>query len=170
MVGAGWREPIVELVILAVGRMKAGPERELFERYSSRCVKSGRELHLHGPKLVEIPESRARDAQTRKNEESQQIQRLSVGNSKLVLLDERGKDLTSKEFARLICDQQDQGVGQLCFALGGPDGHGDALKEATDITIRFGRLTWPHQFARIMLAEQLYRVTTVLSGHPYHRE
>ena len=86
------------------------------------------------------------------------------------LLDENGKDLDSRAFAALIREEQDAGTDTLSFALGGPDGHGDALRAKSFRKLRFGSFTWPHQMARIMLAEQIYRAITILSGHPYHRD
>ncbi len=160
----------MKLVILAVGRMKAGPERELFDRYSGRTRKAGKSLHLDGPELVEISESRNRDLNTRKQEEAQQLLDAGGKSARIILLDERGQDLSSSAIAKLIADERDRGTGKLCFAIGGADGHGAALKDTAIATIRFGAMTWPHQIARIMLAEQLYRAATILEGHPYHRE
>ena len=160
----------MKLVILAVGRMKAGPERELFDRFAERTRKSGKSLHLDGPELLEITESRSRDPKARKEDEARQLLQVGGKSARIVLLDERGRDLDSTGFAKLIANERDEGTGRLCFALGGPDGHGDLLKDAATTAIRFGTMTWPHQIARIMLAEQLYRATTILDGHPYHRE
>ena len=160
----------MRLQILAVGKMKAGPEQELYARYSGRINKSGRNLHLTGPELFEIAESRQGTAMGRKSEEAEHlISRIAPGTS-LVLLDERGKDISSEEFSNLLRSLQEGGSPAVAFAIGGPDGHGDEIKNRADRTIRFGSLTWPHQLARIMLVEQLYRAITILSGHPYHRE
>ena len=160
----------MKLVILAVGRMKAGPERELFDRFAERTRKSGKPLHLDGPELFEISEGRSRDPKTRKQDEARQLLQSVDKSARIILLDERGRDLDSVGFAKLIAGERDEGTGRLCFALGGADGHGDTLKDAAVTSIRFGAMTWPHQIARIMLAEQLYRATTILGGHPYHRE
>ena len=84
--------------------------------------------------------------------------------------DEKGKDLSSLEFSKLLQDEQDMGTANLAFAIGGPDGHGEELKDIAVRKIRLGSMTWPHQIARILLAEQIYRGITILSGHPYHRE
>lgn len=160
----------MRLQILAVGKMKAGPEQDLYARYADRIAKAGRSLHLDGPDLVEISESRQQGVDERKNEEaSQLVSRLDAGAT-LIMLDEHGKDFSSQQFSELMRGERDGGAGTLAFALGGPDGHGEAIRQAARRSIRFGSMTWPHQIARIMLVEQLYRGITILSGHPYHRE
>ena len=87
----------------------------------------------------------------------------------LILLDERGKNLSSQQFADRIALLRDGGQRGLTIAIGGPDGHGDAPRSEAQMLVSFGAATWPHQMVRIMLGEQLYRATTILSGHPYHR-
>lgn len=160
----------MRLEILAVGRMKAGPEQELYDRYSDRISKSGKALHFMGPDLHEIVESRAQDTNKRKSEEAEQLIKAAGDGARIILLDERGKDLTSQEFSQLLKSEQDMGTQKLAFAIGGPDGHGDELKDTAARKIRLGAMTWPHQIARILLVEQIYRGITILSGHPYHRE
>lgn len=160
----------MRLAILAVGRMKSGPERELYDRYADRISKSGKALHFMGPDLHEIVESRAQDTQKRKSEEAEQLIQLAGEGARIIVLDEKGKDLTSQEFSQLLKTEQDMGTQRLAFAIGGPDGHGDELKSVAVRKIRLGAMTWPHQIARILLVEQLYRGITILSGHPYHRE
>ncbi|MEM9331031.1 MAG: 23S rRNA (pseudouridine(1915)-N(3))-methyltransferase RlmH [Pseudomonadota bacterium] len=160
----------MRLEVLAVGRLKTGPESELYDRFCERIVKSGKQLHLTGPHLTEIPEGKGSNVALRKQEESRQLLAKVEAGSKIILLDERGKDLTSQGFAELIRAQQEDGVRSLAFAIGGADGHGDDLKAQADRSIRFGSMTWPHQLVRIMLVEQIYRAITILSGHPYHRE
>lgn len=160
----------MRLQILAVGRMKSGPEQELYDRYSNRISKSGKALHFMGPDLHEIVESRVQDTQKRKSEEAEQLLKAAGDGVSIILLDECGKDLTSQEFAQLLQTEQDTGTTKLAFAIGGPDGHGDELKNVAVRKIRLGAMTWPHQIARILLAEQIYRGITILSGHPYHRE
>ena len=160
----------MRLAILAVGRMKAGPERELYERYADRISKSGKALHFMGPDLHEIVESRAQDTAKRKSEEANQLIQAVGDGARIIVLDEKGKDLSSQEFSRLLQTEQDMGTTKLVFAIGGPDGHGDELKNIAVRKIRLGSMTWPHQIARILLAEQVYRGIMILSGHPYHRE
>jgi 23S rRNA (pseudouridine1915-N3)-methyltransferase len=91
------------------------------------------------------------------------------GDAALILLDERGRNPTSQEFAALIAALRDRGQRQLVLAIGGPDGHDATSRQAADHLLSFGAQTWPHQLVRILLAEQLYRAVTILSGHPYHR-
>lgn len=158
----------MKLSIHAVGRMKAGPEKELCDRYLDRIGRSGATLGLDFTGLAEIAESRASQASDRQREESEQLL-AHAGPASLVILDERGRNLTSPLFAEAIAAMRDGGTRQAVFALGGPDGHDPSIRARAALVWSFGALTWPHQFARIMLAEQLYRATTILSGHPYHR-
>ncbi len=150
--------------------MKAGPDNDLYNRFEDRIIKSGRALHLTPFKLLELPESRLADAEARKAEEAELLFGRIETNSRIILLDERGKDQTSEEFASEIKQERDSGTPSLSFVIGGPDGHGEKLKTAAHQKIRFGSMTWPHQIVRILLAEQLYRAMTILSGHPYHRK
>ncbi|MCR4267862.1 23S rRNA (pseudouridine(1915)-N(3))-methyltransferase RlmH [Nitratireductor sp. ZSWI3] len=155
--------------ICAVGRMKAGPERDLADRYLDRFAKAGPAIGLEFSGLGEIAESRARSADERRREESRKVRDTLAEGAALFLLDERGKNPTSEEFSRAIADLRDQGRRHLVVVIGGPDGHDPEFRKAADRTIAFGAQTWPHQLVRVMLAEQLYRAATILSGHPYHR-
>ncbi|HVY18621.1 MAG TPA: 23S rRNA (pseudouridine(1915)-N(3))-methyltransferase RlmH [Bauldia sp.] len=154
------------ITIAAVGKLKAGPERDLYDRYVERATGAGRSLALTFA-TREFVESRAAAATTRKEQEAETL--LALGGT-LVALDEGGRTLDSRSFADRIARWRDDGVAGLVFALGGPDGHGDALLKKSALRLAFGPMTWPHQLARIMLAEQLYRAVTILSGHPYHRD
>lgn len=159
----------MRITIVAVGRLKAGPERELSGRYLDRFSKAGPPVALEWGRVVEIVESRASTAEQRKREEATAIRKNLSPDAHLVLLDENGKTPSSEEFASQMGRLRDGGCREMVFAIGGADGHdGDLLAEAA-ATLSFGRLTWPHQIARILLAEQLYRASTILSGHPYHR-
>ncbi len=159
--------------IHAVGRLKAGPERELAERYLDRLAKAGPAVGLDFAGVSEIAESRAGDAAGRKREEAKLLrERLGQGHGQgqaLFLLDERGRNLSSEDFAGRIGALRDGGRKGLVLAIGGPDGHDPALAAEADLLVSFGAMTWPHQLARVMLAEQLYRAATILAGHPYHR-
>lgn len=153
----------------AVGRLKAGPERELAQRYLDRLAKAGPAVGLEFSGVTEIAESRIADAAGRKREEASRLrERLGQGQA-LFLLDERGKNLSSEDFSARIGALRDAGRKGLVLAIGGPDGHDPALAAEADLMLSFGALTWPHQLVRVMLAEQLYRAATILSGHPYHR-
>ena len=156
------------ITVAAVGKLKAGPERELFERFLERAEASGRTLGLTFA-VRELAESRAASAELRKSQEGVSLRAALPGGATVVALDERGKNLTSTDFAGRIGSWRDGGQANLAFVIGGPDGHGAALTDAAALKIAFGGMTWPHQLARVMLAEQLYRAVTILSGHPYHR-
>jgi 23S rRNA (pseudouridine1915-N3)-methyltransferase len=155
--------------IHAVGRMKAGPERELASRFLDRFAKAGPSVGLDFSGLTEIPESRASSIEERRREEGQKLLGRRDGATAIVLLDERGRHIGSEEFARSLAGYAESGRKNLILAIGGPDGHDAPLREEADLVLSFGKLTWPHQLVRVMLAEQLYRAATILSGHPYHR-
>jgi 23S rRNA (pseudouridine1915-N3)-methyltransferase len=159
----------MRVVVHAVGRMKAGPERELAQRYFDRLDKSGGVVGLEFSGVIETPEGRASDAASRQAEEAGKVLAHLNDNPVLVLLDERGKSLSSEDFAACIARYRDDGRKNVLFAIGGPDGHDEQLRQKADLVLSFGAATWPHQLVRVMLAEQLYRVTTILAGHPYHR-
>ncbi len=158
----------MRLSVHAVGRMKAGPERDLAERYFGRLQKTGAAVGLEFAGVTEIGESRARNTDERRREEAVALKAHS-GDSALFLLDERGRNPTSQDLAARISDLRDSGRKHLVFAIGGPDGHDESARAGADMILSFGAQTWPHQLVRVMLAEQLYRVSTILSGHPYHR-
>ena len=160
----------MRLTVAAVGRLKAGPERQLADRYRERAAKAGRAIGFRSLDIVEIGESRSRDAQRRMTEESIAIAEIIADRAKVVLLDERGQALASKALADRLGRWRDESVPDCVFVIGGADGVAPSLHEAAGLTLGFGALTWPHQLVRIMLLEQLYRATTILSGHPYHRE
>lgn len=159
----------MKVTIHAVGRMKSGPEKELAARYLDRFARSGGALGLDFAGLTEIAESRAGTAAERGREEGERLLSLLDDRAALVLLDERGRNLESPQFAEKLGALRDEGRRMTVFSIGGPDGHEDRLRERATFLWSFGALTWPHQMVRIMLAEQLYRATTILSGHPYHR-
>jgi 23S rRNA (pseudouridine1915-N3)-methyltransferase len=159
----------MRLSLVCVGRLKAGPERELFERYSIRLTESARGVGLVGVDLREIGESRARRPEDRRAEEGAAILTAVPTGGDLVLLDERGTSPTSEEWAADIGRARDASRIVYAVAIGGPDGLDLSLRAQAHRIISFGSLTWPHQLVRVMAAEQLYRALTILAGHPYHR-
>lgn len=159
----------MRIVVHAVGRMKAGPERDLSARYFERFAKAGASLGLDFAGVREMAESRASDAARRKAEEAEPLLRMAADGAFLILLDETGKSVSSQDFAGRMATLRDDGCRDLVLAIGGPDGHDPSLRQKAGLLVSFGRMTWPHQIARILLAEQLYRACTILSGHPYHR-
>jgi 23S rRNA (pseudouridine1915-N3)-methyltransferase len=158
----------MRIAIAAIGRMKTGPERELIARYLDRAGMSGKPLALTGFDVHELPESRAGSAAARKVEEARTL-RAALPDGVLVMLDERGKALTSESFATQIGRWRDDGRPAVSFVIGGADGIDPDFVRSADLVVSFSPMVWPHQLVRIMLAEQLYRTTTILSGHPYHR-
>jgi len=159
----------MRLIVIAVGRMKQGPERELAERYRKRFDEIGRKLGFRGLNIHEISESRARDASTRIAEEAAAIAASIPENSVLVALDERGDNIDSAGLARQLGRFRDQSIANTVFVIGGADGLSPDLRRKQKLGLAFGTATWPHQLVRVMLLEQLYRAATILAGHPYHR-
>src|SRR5947199_87159 len=159
----------MRIVVAAVGKLKRGPEQELAERYRERAVKSGRGIGLRSLDVIEVAESRARDAQRRMMEESIALANVIPKDAATVLLDPRGESLDSSAFAKRLRGWNDSGR-DVAFVVGGPDGLAPTLSDEADVRLAFGALTWPHQLVRIMLLEQIYRAVTILSGHPYHRD
>lgn len=158
----------MRITIAAIGRMKSGPERALVSRYLDRAVAGGKPMALTGFDVIELPESRASSAASRKADEAKAL-RAALPEGVLVMLDERGKSLTSETFAKQIGRWRDDGRPAVSFVIGGADGIDPDFVRSADLSISFSPMVWPHQLVRIMLAEQLYRTTTILSGHPYHR-
>ena len=149
--------------ILAGGRWKAGdPARSLYEDYVAR---------LPWPVALSEIDPRGGDPVRRQSLESVQIVNEAVNppGRVLIALDARGRDLDSEAFAGRIRRWQDDGRPALVFAIGGADGLTDDVRRGADLVLSFGRMTWPHLLARAMLAEQLYRASSILAGHPYHR-
>ena len=159
----------MRLVLVCVGKLKAGPERLLFDRYFKRLAEGARGAGLAGVGLREIGESRARQAEERRTQEGAAIAAAAPKDSLLVLLDERGAPATSEEWAADIGRARDQGRGIYAVAIGGPDGLDPALRARAHRVLSFGAMTWPHHLVRVMAGEQLYRAMTILAGHPYHR-
>jgi 23S rRNA (pseudouridine1915-N3)-methyltransferase len=137
------------LHVVARGRIGRGPEAELVERYLKRIA--------WPTKVTELPESGGRLPPP-------------ADNGVTILLDEKGEQLGSLEFARRLERWRDDGRREARFLIGGADGFGDAEREGADLLLAFGRATWPHLLARAMLAEQLFRATSIIANHPYHRE
>ncbi|MDF3607974.1 23S rRNA (pseudouridine(1915)-N(3))-methyltransferase RlmH [Paracoccus sp. DMF-8] len=155
----------MRLVIAAVGRLRQGPEAALIADYLDRFARTGRALGLPPATLTEVEDKRGGGMAA----EAELLDRAIPDGAALVILDERGKLLTSPEFARQIGDWRDQ-ARDICFVIGGADGIDPALRARADLAISFSRMVWPHMLARVMLSEQLYRAATILAGGPYHRD
>ena len=138
----------MQLHVIARGKLARSPEAELVERYAKRITWPLR--------LTELPETGGRvpEPQT---------------PLRTVLLDERGRQLGSEELAEILRGWRDNGVREARFVIGAADGHPAGQREHADLLLAFGQATWPHLLARAMLLEQLFRATSLLAGHPYHR-
>jgi len=158
----------MKVTIAAVGRLKAGPERELVERYFARVTKAGRALGLDFV-LREFSESNAARPADRQAAEATTLSAAIPAGAAIIALDERGKGIGSADFAALIARLRDGGRRETVLLIGGPDGLDPSLRQRAEAVVSFGPMTLPHQLVRALVAEQLYRATTILSGHPYHR-
>jgi len=159
----------MRIVVAAVGRLKQGPETELSERYRKRAAQTGRALGLRDIEIVEIRESRADDPGKRMLEESIALANIIPQGAAVVLLDVSGENIDSASLAGQITKWRSDNRPAVVFLIGGADGLAASLRDKAQLRLSFGAATWPHQLVRIMLLEQLYRATTILSGHPYHR-
>ena len=160
----------MRLTIAAIGRMKAGPEREVLQRYVKRIAGLAPSQGLAPVEWREFDESRARAVETRRADEAKALLGALPKGGEFVAFDERGASPGSEAFANEIARARDHGVAALAFFIGGPDGLDPSLRAAARAVVSFGAMTWPHQLARVMAGEQIYRALTILAGHPYHRE
>ena len=158
----------MRLIVAAVGRLKDA-ERDLCERYAKRFDAGGRALGLGPLSISELSESRAASAALRKADEAARLLKAAAAATVRVVLDESGKAMTSEAFAKWLAQTRDGGCKGLAFLIGGPDGHGPEAVQGAALKLSLGTMTLPHGIARAVLIEQLYRATTILSGHPYHR-
>ena len=158
----------MRILVAAVGRLR-GPESELCERYVKRAAQAGRGLGWREVEVVEVRESRADDAGKRRIEESIALANLIPADSATILLDPKGDNLDSGALAACLAKWRSNNRAAAVFIIGGPDGLAETLSDKADLRLAFGAATWPHQLVRAMLLEQLYRASTILSGHPYHR-
>lgn len=151
--------------IIAVGRLRAGAEKDLIDDYLTRFARSGRPLGLGPARIVEVED--------RKNggmsNEAVLLRRAVPDGALIAVLDERGRVESSPDFAGRLGGWRDQGRGDLAFVIGGADGIDPALRAEADFALSFGKMVWPHMLVRVMLAEQLYRAASIMAGAPYHR-
>lgn len=148
--------------IIAVGRLKKGPEKELIDTYLTRCP--------WDIKITEVEEKRPIKGTERMAREADLILAAIPEKAFIIALDERAKEMRSTNFAHKIRDLTDQGINTLAILIGGADGYDKKVKTRADMMLSFGAMTWPHMMVRAMLAEQLYRASTILQGHPYHKD
>ena len=150
--------------ICAVGRLRAGPERDLVSDYLGRFDKAGRALGLGPVQMTEVEDRKGGGAR-----EAELLAKAIPDGAFTAALDERGRTLSSPQFADILARERDQGRGVFSLVIGGADGIAPDLRDRLDLQISFGAMVWPHMLARVMLAEQLYRATQILAGTPYHR-
>ena len=149
----------MRLVVAAVGRGRGDPAQQLFEDYRKRL-----------PWPLELREVRiGGGGKAGREREAAGLLKGLPTDAHVVALDGAGKALTSEEFAARLANIRDDGTAVLAFLIGGADGHGEAVLARADMVLSLGPMTWPHLLVRAMLAEQLWRAASILSGHPYHR-
>lgn len=148
-----------------MGRLRAGPENELISDYLQRFDRTGRALGLGPAKVIEVEDKKGGGMAA----EAELLARAIPSGALIVALDERGRVQSSPEFAADLAGWRDAGRQDLAFVIGGADGILPALRHRADAALSFGRMVWPHMLVRVMLAEQLYRASSILAGAPYHR-
>lgn len=153
----------MHIILSAIGKLKKNsPEYSLIDTYFKRCKWS--------VDIKEYEEKKNLSGDALKNAEAELLLSGIPEKAKVVMLDEHGETLSSREFAAKLREWQNQGISSVAFLIGGADGHGKKAKERADLSLSFGRMTLPHFLMRVVLAEQIYRVQTILDGHPYHRD
>ncbi|MGJ8546248.1 MAG: 23S rRNA (pseudouridine(1915)-N(3))-methyltransferase RlmH [Sulfitobacter sp.] len=155
----------MKLHILAVGRLRAGPEKTLIDDYLTRFDRTGRNMGLGPARIVEVDDRKGGGMAG----EAEVLRRALPDGAVICVLDERGKVESSPDFATRLAGWRDAGRSDLAFVIGGADGIDPALRAQADHALSFGKMVWPHMMVRVMLSEQLYRAATILSGGPYHR-
>jgi len=151
--------------IVAVGRLRQGPERALVDDYLTRFDRSGRALGLGPAQMVEVEDRKGGGMAA----EAQLLEKAVPNGALLCVMDERGREMTSPDFANRLAGWRDEGRSEVAFMIGGADGIDPALRARADFALSFGQMVWPHMLVRVMLAEQLYRAASILAGAPYHR-
>ncbi|SEK61171.1 23S rRNA (pseudouridine1915-N3)-methyltransferase [Roseivivax marinus] len=154
----------MKLHVCVVGRLRAGPERDLIGDYLGRFDKTGRALGLGPVRVTEVEDKKGGGPAA-----EAALLRKALGPGAICVLDERGRTMTSPDFADAVARWRDQGSPEAHFVIGGADGLDPGLRAEADMALSFGAMVWPHMLARVMLAEQLYRAASILAGSPYHR-
>ena len=149
----------MKYIISAIGKTKTQQEDLITFKYFKRIKKieiKQKEVKLHN-KAKKIEEAGLKLISS------------TPSKGKLVLLDEQGEDLTSPELAKMVLNWRNDNIAYINFAIGGAFGNGVQIKKRADKIIALGKLTWPHQMVKMMIAEQIYRIETIIQGHPYHK-
>lgn len=160
----------MQIFIGAIGRLKKSDELNLCNKFETRIKNAGAQLGFTQLNHLDFDEAKSPQVQTRKTEEAKKLLNAVPKGALIVALDENGKHFTSPEFSTKIANYRDDGYPAIAFLLGGPDGHGQDVLNQADLKLSLSKMTWPHQIARALLFEQIYRAITIMSGHPYHRE
>jgi len=155
----------VKLHICAVGRLRAGPERDLIDDYVTRADRTGRALGLGPVNIIEVEAKKGGGMAA----EAALLEKAVPKSARIIALDERGRVMTSPAFANVLADWRDTSTQDVAFVIGGADGIDLSLRCKADLKLSFGAMVWPHMLVRVMLAEQIYRATSILAGGPYHR-
>jgi len=153
----------MHITILAVGRMKSGPERDMVDDYLSRAGKGARGLGFRSVTEIEV------EGGGGLAREGERLLAKIPAGAAVLRLDEHGASLKSVKFANKLAELRDQGRADVCFLIGGAEGYSDAVKAAAPRTLAYGDQTWPHRLVRVMVAEQVYRAVSILAGSPYHK-
>jgi 23S rRNA (pseudouridine1915-N3)-methyltransferase len=160
----------MRLWILAIGSARGTSEGALCEDYQNRAVKLGRNIGFSAVHVEELAIGKARDAKSRMADEAERLAARLPDGAHIVLLDAKGKGMTSEDFAEMLAALRDAGTRDLAFVIGGPDGLTPLPGKKAGRSLAFGPQTWPHLLARTLLSEQVYRAITILARHPYHRQ
>ncbi|WP_299662352.1 23S rRNA (pseudouridine(1915)-N(3))-methyltransferase RlmH [uncultured Ruegeria sp.] len=155
----------MRISIVAVGRLRAGPEKSLLDDYLTRFDRTGRSLGLGPANVIEVEDKKNAGM----GAEAALLRKVLPKGAVVCTLDERGRVMPSPDFAKKLGGWRDAGRQELALIIGGADGIDPNLRSEADFSISFGSMVWPHMLVRVMLAEQLYRAATILSGGPYHR-
>ncbi len=150
---------MMKYIISTIGKTKNSDEDIITNRYLKRI------------KNVELKqyEVKIKSPEKKREKEALKLINATPKNGKLILLDEKGENISSTDLAKIILNWRDNNITNINFAIGGAFGNGEKIKKAADRVIAFGQLTWPHQMVKIMIAEQIYRIETIIQGHPYHK-
>ena len=153
------RKIIVRYIISTIGKAKNSDEDMITHKYLKRI------------KNIELKQYEVKTNNPEKKIEKEALKLINTTpkNGKLILLDEKGQNLSSTDLAKIILNWRDNNVTDINFAIGGAFGNGEKIKNTADKIIAFGKLTWPHQMVKMMVAEQIYRIETIIQGHPYHK-
>jgi 23S rRNA (pseudouridine1915-N3)-methyltransferase len=159
----------VRLHIIAVGFGRGTQEAALAEEFIGRAVQMGRRMGFSAVLCEEVGVSKDRDLKKRMADEATRLAKRVPDGAHIILLDAKGKGMTSEDFAEMLGALRDAGTKDLAFVIGGPDGLAPLPAKRAGRSLAFGPQTWPHLLVRAMLSEQIYRALTILAGHPYHR-